>query len=353
MNLKGQWFGIIGLSLVSLSVWSAEPQKTQELVFLNWADYMEPGLIKAFTERYQIPVKEVFFESDQARTEMLLRSKGKGYDVVLAVGMDVASYRKRGWLEPISEQQVPNLKHADPRWLNAFDKAPKGYAVPYLWGSLGILYRQDKIPYPIVSWKQLFQPKAELKGRIRMLSDVRDVLGLSLKALGYSYNSQNRQELNEVKDLLLAQKAFVGSYGVPVLTEKSGFVTGEYWIGMSFNGDALVLQALNDQLKFVIPEEGTGLWCDYLTVMPTSENKAAAFKFINFLNEPENAARLAQYLHYATTNQAAEKRLPVEYLNNPFIYPTKQVLERSETGNPSLPARIKKKRITIFNQLLQ
>ncbi len=353
MKYKWQWFWIMALSFFNFAAWSAEVQKNQELVLLNWTDYMPPALLKEFTEQYQIPVKEVFFESDQARTEMLLRSKGKGYDVMLVVGMDVANYRKRDWLEPISEQQVPNLKHADPRWLNAFEQAPKGYTVPYLWGSVGILYRQDKITYPITRWKQLFQPKPELKGRIRMLSDTWNVLGLGLKALGYSYNSQNPQELAAVKDLLLAQKPFVGSYGVPIFSEQSGFVTGEYWIGMSYNGDALALQEYTEQLNFVIPEEGTGLWCDYLTVMPASENKEAAFKLINFLNEPTNAARLAQYLQYASTNQAAEKLLPAAFLSNPLIYPSKQVLERSETGNPSLPARIKKKRTTIFNKLIQ
>ncbi|WP_177428353.1 ABC transporter substrate-binding protein, partial [Candidatus Venteria ishoeyi] len=149
----------------------------------------------------------------------------------------------------------------------------------------------------------------------------------------------------------LAQKPFVGSYSVAILNKTSGFVTGDYWMGMSYNGDALMLKDLNPQLKFVIPQEGTALWCDYLTIMQTSENKAAAFKFIDFMNQPKNAAQLAQYVRYASPNQAAEKLLPPEYLSNPLIYPSKAVLERSETGI-ALPPRINKTRTSIYNQLL-
>lgn len=332
---------------------AAQPPPSQELVFLNWSEYMEPELIKEFSEQYQIPVKEVFFESDLARTDMLLRTQGQGYDVVLTVGMDVSVYRKRGWLAPITTTQVPHLKYAAPRWLDAFEQSAKGYGVPYLWGGLGILYRKDKINTPIDSWKALFEPSAALKHHIHMQRDPRDIVGLALKSLGYSYNSKSRKELKQAEQLLLAQKPWVASYGVPILNETSGFVTGDYWLGMAFNGDALALKELNEQLEFVIPKEGTGLWCDYLTVMQASKNKEAAFKFINFLNQPEHAMRLAQYVQYASPNQAAEALLPSEYLKNPLIYPTQQVLERSETGQPSLPPRMKKMRTAIYNKLIR
>ncbi len=325
----------------------------EELVLLNWADYIAPDLLKTFSERYKISVKEVFFESDQARTEMLLRSQGRGYDLALTGASDIAAYRKRGWVAPLTEVQVPNLKHADSRWLKAFNAIPEGYAAPYLWGSLGILYRTDKVSYPITSWKQLFVPDPALKGRIRMLRDPRDLLGLGLKSLGYSYNSSNADELKQLEKLLLAQQPFVSGYGMPQLNETSGFVTGEHWIGMVFNGDALILKELTPHLHFVIPQEGTGLWCDYLIVMQASAHKTAAYQLIDFLNQPENAVRLAQYLQYASTNQAAEKLLPADYLKNPLIYPSKQVLDLSETAAIDLPPRGKKQRAAIYNKIIQ
>lgn len=338
-----------GLLLACLLSFNAT---AKELVFLNWAEYMDPALIKAFEKESGIKVKEVYYESDQARTSMLLQTNGLGYDVVLVSGTHMGLYRKKNWLATFSAEQVPTLAHADLRWLDAFEQAAKGYGAPYLWGSTGILYRKDKIDYPVHSWKQLYQPESALKGRIMMLRDPQDMIGNALKALGYSYNSNNPQQLKQAEALLLAQKPFVGSYGVAVLNETSGFVTGDYWMGMSFNGDALVLKELQPELEFVMPEEGAGLWCDYLTVMQASDSKDAAYRFIDFMNHPENAAQLAQYLQYASTNPAAEKLLPKEFLNNPLIYPSKAALARSEIGIPPSP-RAKKRRVTIYNKVLQ
>ena len=346
--VAGLIFGIFA----SLTV-MAENEKTQTLVFLNWANYMDPALIEAFSKKYHVKVKEVYFDSDEDRTEMLLRTEGQGYDVVLTAGMDMANYQKKSWLHPVDTTRVPNLKHMDKRWLEAFDGSPQGVSVPVLWGSVGIIYQKDKITTPITSWSQLYKPDPVLKGHVHMLKDTQDILGLGLKSLGYSYNSTNRKQLKEVEQLLLAQKPWVSVYGMPVFDKSSGFVTGDYWMGMAYNGDALFLQEMNKNLGFVIPEEGTALWCDYLTVMSSSKNKELAFKFIDFLSEPENAVRLVHRLHFASPNKTAETLLSDKYLKNSQVYLSPAILERSETGKLSLPPRIKKYRTSIYNRLMQ
>ena len=136
------------------------------------------------------------------------------------------------------------------------------------------------------------------------------------------------------------------------LTEKSALVTGEVWASLVYSGDALMVQEHNENIRYVVPREGTNLWVDYLAILAHSGQKEAAAQFINFIHEPRNAARLSEFLMYATTNQAAEKLLPAEFRENPLVYPPPEVLERSEIARV-LPPRSVRKCNMVFNQLLQ
>ena len=101
----------------------------------------------------------------------------------------------------------------------------------------------------------------------------------------------------------------------------------------------------------MVPEEGGNIWVDYLTVMESSRNKDLAWAFINFLNEPENAAQLAEFVHYATPNTGAEKLLPEDFRTDPVIYPSKEALGRSEFYSP-LPPRAMKTRNLAFSRVV-
>ena len=191
----------------------------------------------------------------------------------------------------------------------------------------------------------LFKPTEEVRGRIAMVDSQRDFLGMALKALGYSANSSDSREINEATELLLAQRPFVKSYNYMVLGEDSAIVKGDVAMAMMFSGDALLVQEQEEHIKYVVPKEGGNLWVDYLVVMQSSNNKDLAYAFINFLNQPENAAQLAEYVYYATPNKAAEKLLPAEFLTDPVIYPDEETLSRCEAYLP-LSARATKKRNT-------
>jgi len=321
-----------------LSNTQAVAQETPELLVLNWPNYLDPDLVERFERQYGVKVREVYFEGDDQRDEMLVNSDGAGYDVVLVSGNMLQTYLRSGWLEPVTEVQVPNLKHVSPRWRNAFPAAD-GFAIPYTWGTLGIGYREDLVPEPIESWMQLFRPAEPLQGRIAMLSHNRDLVGMALMALGHSSNSQNAQELIEAEELLLAQRPHVRTYGYIGLTPDSAMVSGEIVASMMFNGDALMLQEFEPGIRFGVPREGGNLWVDYFVVMSRSIRKDLAFAFVDFLNDPKNAAQAAQFVYYATTNESAEKLLPGDFRTDPVIYPSPETLERSEFFKP-LPPRI-------------
>jgi spermidine/putrescine transport system substrate-binding protein len=342
------------LALLSLSVFpltSAVASDRPELVFLTWSDYIDPEVVSDFERQAGVKVTMVYFEDDDARDDMLQESNGGVYDLAIVNGSMLGAYARRGWLEPVSTDQVPNLTHIKPTWRNAYPEAAQ-YAVPYFWGTLGIAWREDLFEGGMSSWMNLFRPDAALRGRIVMISQVRDLLGMALKALGYSANTENRDELAAAEQLLMAQKPAVKAYSYVALSEDSALVTGEIVAAMVFSGDALMLRDLNEHIRFTVPEEGGNLWCDYLAVLADSPRKALAYRFINYLNEPEVAARNAAFVYYATPNQAAEKFLPAEYFANPVIYPDAGVLAKSEIytdGNP----RSMKRRNEIFSRVVQ
>ena len=327
---------------------SSEPR---ELVVLNWSDYLDPELVEEFEQEFNAKVREIYYADDDERDSMLAESSGRGYDVALVNGAQLAIYRKQGWLAPMTAANVPNLRHINRRWLNEYEAAP-GYAIPYFWGTLGIGYRSDLISERIVSWKQLFQPSEDLRGKLTLLGSSREVIGMALKALGYSANSSDPRELAEAKRLLMAQKPHVQSYEYVDIDEHSELVSGDVWIAMMFSGDALMVQEHHPDIVYVLPEEGGNLWVDYLTVMQHSQNKELAMAFINFLNEPRNAARLAEFVYYATPNEAAEEFLPEEFFEDPTIYPEARDLAKSEPYTELSP-RVLKKRNRLFQDVIR
>ncbi len=328
-------------------VQAAEPI---ELMFLTWPDYMDPLILDEFKQRTGITVKQTYFASDAARDEFLLETGGRGLDVILIDDTSIRVMAKRGWLEPVNETDIPNLKNVDPRWRAAHEQA-EVYSVPYFWGTLGIAYRKDLVDFPVVSWMDLLQPTQQLRGKVAMIDDARDLIGVALKALGYSFNSTDVQELKEAEALLQAQAPAVKTYKYVALDESSALVNGQVSMTMMYNGDAAMVRKHNDQIAFILPNEGGNIWVDYLSILSASTNKAAAKQFINFLNEPEIAARLAQYIYSATPNFRAEILLPPEFKSDTTIYPSKEALEKSETYH-RLPVRTQKHRAAIFSRLV-
>lgn len=341
---------LISAILLSFSINSlARNNNNNELVILNWADYLDPEIIKAFENKYNAKVHEVYYESDDTRDDMLVESNGTDYDLVLSSGSALKTYKKRDWLTPFGKKQVPNIKHIKKKWRNAFENS-SDYSIPYFWGTLGIAYREDLVKKPITSWKQLFEPEEELHQKILIADSVNDIIGMALKSLGFSSNSHNKNEYKQVEELLLKQKEHVKTYGYLALNEKSALVKGDVIASMAYSGDALILIDIEPKIKYIVPVEGGGLWVDYFAVLKSSKNKELAFKFLNFINIPENAAQLAEFVYYASPNNAAEKLLPKEFLDDQTIYPDKKTLNASEF-NKAVPAKIKRYKNSILSHL--
>ena len=351
-NLSSSLFHVVLLifSMMFTSVLAA-PAAVQELVLLNWSEYLDPELIEKFEQQSGIKVKEAYFESDDLRDDMMLETDGKGFDLVMINGVTVQTYVKKGWLAQVGPARVPNLVHVDDHWRDMFP-GTRDYAVPYFWGTLGIAYRADLVETPPKRWMDILRPDESLRGKIGMVESARELMGVALKSLGHSVNSADSNEIKAATTLLMEQKPYVKDYTYIALNEDSSLVSGEMVSAIVYSGDALMVREYNEEIAYVVPEEGSNLWVDYLAVLNGSNRKELAWKFINFLNEPENAAQLAEYVYYATPNKAAEELLPAEFLEDEIIYPNAAIMTKSEPFE-RLPARAEKKRQTAFARIMR
>jgi len=323
---------IIYIALVSMMVstsLSAQEAPSRDLVILTWSEYMDPELVKQFEQENNAHIRFVYFESDELRNDMLINTNGVGYDIICSNGRSVKSYVQQGWLEPVNDTQVPNRKYIKPRWLEAFPET-KEYALPFFWGTVGIAYRQDLVKQPVTSWKQLLNPAKELKGKIILVKDARDLMMVALKSHHQSVNTTDIKLLEQSKQHLLEQKPFVKDYSYISLTEESALVKGTAVVALAYSGDAIALAEQDENIVYSVPEEGTTLWVDYLVVSKHSKRKPLAMKFLNFINEPRHAAKMAEYVYYASPNIGASKYLPKDFLEDPVIYPDEALMQRSE-----------------------
>lgn len=322
---------------------------TRELRLLTWPDYLDPDLVEAFEREFKTRVRFDYFDSDDARDRFVVQSDGQGFDIAVLDSSAVASYRRRGWIRPIDAAQVPNLRHIDEAIDQAYPQT-SGYAVPYFWGTTGIAYRADLVPTPPRRWMDLFRPDAALVGRIMMIADSYDLIGMALKALGFSMNSADPEQIEQATALLLEQQPALRGYGTLELGPESPLITGELVAAMSYSGDAAMLMEQHDAIRYRVPEEGGPIWIDYLTIGGQGQSDLA-LTFIDFLNRPEVAAQNARYLHYATPNRAAEALLPAEFLSDPLIYPPPETLARCEHYKPLSPEAVRQ-RVEVYSAIV-
>lgn len=319
------------LSSVMLFAFSAcgkssegEGDKTVLNVY-NWGDYIEPELLDEFTEQTGIKVN---YEEYATNEEMLakVQSGTTAYDIIFPSEYMVEYMMANDLLEEINYDNIPNFANIDDRFKNlSYDPGSK-YSVPYLWGTLGILYNKERVDTTIDSWEDLWDEK--YADSIVMLDSSRDTIAAALLKLGYSINTQNLDELEKAKQELIKQKPIVRSYEVD--NYKNSMVSGELSMVLTWSGDAMSLMAENEDLQYIIPKEGTNLWFDAICIPKTSKNKEAAEKFINFLCDAEVAAKNADYIKYSTPNKEALAFLAEEEVNNPYMYPTQSLEELGE-----------------------
>jgi spermidine/putrescine transport system substrate-binding protein len=237
-----------------------------------------------------------------------LRSGGGGYDIVFPSGDYVSIMKKQDMLEKIDKSKLANLNNIDPAVLRYATYDPDmEYSVPYYWGAAGIAVNTLKVPEFEKSWS-IFSRK-DLKGRMTMLDDMREVMGDALAHLGYSVNTKNPAEIEQAKNLINNQwKPNLIKFDAEAFGK--GFANGDFWVVQGYAEVVFEELADNAALKnataFFIPEQGGPAYIDSMCILKGSKNQDNAYKFIDFIHRPEIYAEFTDYFGFpATVNSAA------------------------------------------------
>ena len=224
---------------------------------------------------------------------------------------------------------------------NSYDPENK-YSVPYMWGTMGILYNKDMVDEEdMKSWDAIYNKK--YKNKVFMLDSERDMISIALKSLGYSMNSYDAAELKKAEDRLVTQKKeVIRAYCGDEVKDK--MVANEAAITLAWSGDAFYCMEFNDSLRYSEPVEGTNLWFDNMVIPKYSKHKKEAELFINFMCRPDIAKMNTDYIGYSTANATAREGLEDEIKNDPLRYPDISNKENYEIFryNPELSRKYSK-----------
>ncbi len=312
---------------------SAEAEKPfagTELTVYNWFDYIDPEVLTLFEEQTGIRLTYVNFTQNEDMYAKLEAGAG-AYDVIFPSEYMIERLIKEDRLETLNLDNIPNLANVLDNLRDPSYDPGNAHSVPYMWGTLGILYNTDLVSGPITSWESLFD--GEYAGSIFMMNSLRDTIGLGLKALGYSMNTRNPNELREAGDLLVKQKQDKLVSGNFVDETKDKMVAGEAALAVIYSGDALYAMEKADNLAYVVPEEGSNVWVDGMCIPKGSEHKEAAECFINFMCDPEIARMNMEYIYYPSPIRQVVEGLDEEQAANGALNPPQDVIARCEYYN--------------------
>ena len=236
-------------------------KKEQEQInFFNYGENIDDETIKEFEKTYNIKVNMETFDDMEAMYQKINSGAGK-YDVVLVSDALMPRMIEKGLVQKLNKDNIPNISQMDKQYLDLDIDPGNQYSVPYMFGTVGLIYNKDVVKEKVDSWDILWDEK--YKDQIFMFDTYRDTIGVALKKLGYSLNSTNKDEINEAKELLLKQRKLVNPiYGVDNGTTM--IPAGETNINMIWSGEGLNLQAEYPNLVYVVPKEGANFWIDSL-----------------------------------------------------------------------------------------
>lgn len=301
----------------------------KELFVYNWTTYIAENTISDFETATSIDVTYDNFSNNE---ELLakMQAGAKGYDVIFPSDYMVDVMMKEDLLLKIEPSKIPNNNNLLEKFRSLrYNNGTDIYAVPYLWGTVGIGIDTSKVKEYSSSWDMLFDEK--YKGKISMLDDMRFGMIPALKNLGYSINTKNTQELEEAKNLMLSQKTLVRAFTSD--TYINLLKSGEVWIAYGYSGDIYQAASQNKDIIYLVPEEGTAIWVDNMCIPKSAPNPNLAKQFINYMLEGKVGADISNSTLYANPNREAKKYIDDKIVNNPNIYISDTLIRKSEFLN--------------------
>ncbi|MGE1177575.1 extracellular solute-binding protein [Pseudomonas sp. BW7P1] len=316
-----KWIKSVGTSLfltVPL-VMAGGVQAAEKLNVVSWSGYFSPEILAKFQKQTGIEVTVDSYDSNETLLAKL-KQGGAGYDVAIPSHQFIPILIKENLLErfdPVKEPYyagvVDNLKK--PSW------DPEGaYSVPFIWGTTSVVLDSGRYKGPADSYKVLYEPPAELQGRINMFDSVSDMVDMASLYLNIPLCSEDPKQMQQILTLLKAQKPFVKTYSSKAGSIRENLASGEIDMSMFWGGSSMRAREMKPSLKYLYPKEGVLAWVDNMVIPAGSKNPANAKAFIAFLSQPENSAMTQNFLKHQSPIKGVEPFLDANLKDAPELH---------------------------------
>ena len=299
--------GIGGFGWSTLRGGGASPQDAIEkygsdtLKLYITGEYMSEDLIPNFEEEFGVDVIVEYFDSNEMMYTKM--QAGDSYDVVIPSDYMIQRMMNEGTLQELDLSLIPNLDNLTPEVTNLPYDPDNTYSVPYFWGSVGIIYNHNNVDPKVVEEQGYdILRNEEYRDRIYIYDSERDSFMMALKALGYSMNTENKDEIYEAYEWLLDMN---DKMNPTYVTDEviDGMMNGNKDIAVVYSGDATYIQSENEDMSFWMPNEGTNLWYDAMVIPKNAQNPLLAHEFINYTLTYEAALANSEYVGYTSPNE--------------------------------------------------
>jgi spermidine/putrescine transport system substrate-binding protein len=310
-----------------------------ELSIYTWESYIDPELTETFHTQTGINVTADIYDSNETMLATFQSGKGAIYSVIYPSDYKVAEMIEKKFLRMLDYSRINGMENLMPEFQNSVYDPGNRYSVPISWGTTGFIYNTEALNPGPKDWEDLWRMQAQLNRKMTLLSDVREVMGATLKSLNFSYNSTNPAEIQQAYQKLVQLKPAVANFTTDAWSDR--LLAGDLVLAMAYSANAvgLIQENPDAKLRYVIPSSGTSLWSDTMVIPITSPNPDAAYEWINFMMQPSIAVDVTQRLFFATPNQAAYDQLPLPLRNNPSLFPPDEVIQACERIT-SLPPKV-------------
>ena len=322
--------------------------KGQVRIF-NWPDYIDPAMLERFTKQTQIHVvHDVFENSDE--TKQFLLSGSSDYDVIVQGSSQLRPILDERAIRELDLKKLPNYDNLDPealRYTGRLDPDNK-HSLPYMWGTVGIGVNEEAVKKlvpgaKVNSLSMFLDPKtAEALSQcgLAFVDEPTDVVPAIVAYLGGDIGKIGIADLEAVDQALTKVAPYIKV--VSVARYIDDFAEGKYCAVVGYSGDMYMArdaarQADKGKISYFVPAEGSQLWFDLMVIPKNAKNVDSAYKFLNFLLEPEVAAANTNYLRFANPNKASAPYIEAELMDDPGLYPPTEVLSRLEVLLPITP----------------
>ncbi|MBO9451964.1 extracellular solute-binding protein [Tropicibacter sp. R16_0] len=294
-----------------------------ELVLYHWFEYIPQELIDKFTAETGINVTMDTFDSNESMLASLKAGGIGTYDVSVPGDYMVSIMAGEGMLDTIADGELKNKGNIAPEWADpSFDPGRK-HSIPYQWGSTSFAVNRDVYSGDIQTTDILFNPPAELQGRINMLDSQGEVMAMAALHMGIPQCSTDREQLKALNAMLLDAKKHWASFNSD--TAKEVLVSGDAAVGQIYDGFSAKAREEGANVEYAYPTQGYIAWMDNVVLLKDAPNRDSALKFMDFLLEPENIAAVTNYARYNAGVTGVESFLDPELATQPEKNPHDKV----------------------------